>query len=297
VRVCFNPSESHFVTSFPKKSAYQHLIAANLFTFPRLKKTAQMKYVLFTFTIISISLCSCLEKPKHNKAATATLQNQPLDTIQSNPATISAQPALLETAFIKGTKNKIKNLEFTLYGINIGKIKITSGYIVACDPFLIDQYGHPFTQQFPTGEFPIQLSIAYLEKKGETVAMARIKFSDEPVAKWEYALLEGQKKAPIGQGDDIGYVVDAGYGIFVDKNAIDSLPAKELAKLSRDIYKQINQKYSKGWSADMYSFGNDDNLAAFTSGFGDGRYASYVGFDSNGKPCRLVTDFALFDLK
>lgn len=256
-----------------------------------------MKYILFIASM-SILLSGCLEKPKAPATVNENSSAQPFDTIQFVPANINAKPVLLETAFIKGTKDKIKSLAFEMYGITLGKIKITSGKIIACDPFLIDQYGQPFTQQFPTGEFPVELSIARLDKKGETVAMARIKFSDEPVAKWEYALLKDQKKAPIGQGDDIGYVVDAGYGIFVDQKAIDSLPGKELAQLSRDIYKQINKKYSKGWSADMHSFGNDNNLAAFTSGFGgDGRYASYVGYDASGKPCRLVTDFALFELK
>lgn len=253
-----------------------------------------MKYIFFVFAT-SVIFSGCIERPKNlDTAATPNVSAKPLDTIQSAPAKIDAKPALLETAFIKGTKDKVKDLNFDLYGITIGNIKITSGIILACDPYLIDEYGEPFTQLFPIGEFPVQLSIAHLENKGETVAFARIKFSDEPVAKWEYALLKGQKQAPVGTGHDLGYVIDAGFGIFVDKKAIDSLERKEISRISEDIYKKINQDYQKGWSADMYKFG-DDNLAAFSSGFGDGRYSTYIGFDASGKPCRLVTDFALFD--
>lgn len=254
-----------------------------------------MRYILFALTFFSISFSSCINKPKDRPATTTNAPLTPLDTIQSAPA-VSAKPALLETAFIKGTQGKIKNLTFNLYGITLGNIKIPSGYIVACDPFLVTEYGQPYTQLFPTGEFPAQLSIANLPGKGETIAFARIKFSDEPVAKWEYALLKGEKPAPVGSNDELGYVVDAGLGIFVDKKTLDSLDRKEVANMGHDVYKQVNKKYRNGWSADIYTLGQD-NLAAFTSGFGDGRYSTYIGFDANGKVCRLVTDFDLFNWK
>ncbi|MFD2786111.1 DUF4241 domain-containing protein [Hymenobacter rubripertinctus] len=34
-----------------------------------------------------------------------------------------------------------------------------------------------------------------------------------------------------------------------------------------------------------------DTIAAFTTGFGDGSYATYVGLDAHNQPCRLLTDF------
>jgi hypothetical protein len=46
----------------------------------------------------------------------------------------------------------------------------------------------------------------------------------------------------------------------------------------------------------MYNFGKY-NLAAFTTGLGDGKYATYIGYDAAGKPCRLLSDFKLFDWK
>lgn len=39
----------------------------------------------------------------------------------------------------------------------------------------------------------------------------------------------------------------------------------------------------------------DINIVAFSTGFGDGRYSTYVGYDKNGEPCRLLTDFRLVD--
>jgi hypothetical protein len=37
------------------------------------------------------------------------------------------------------------------------------------------------------------------------------------------------------------------------------------------------------------------NMFIFTSGWGDGEYASYWGFDANGSPVCLITDFGIFE--
>lgn len=255
-----------------------------------------MKYALLVLTSISITFFACIQKPKKQPSANQTISTAPLDTIQSRPAKIDAKPALFETAFVKGTKDKIKNFEFNLYGVTIGNIKITSGHIVACDPFLFEEYGKPYTQTFPNGEFPVQLSIAHLENKGETIAFARIKFSDEPVAKWEYALLKDENQVAVGSDDAPGYVVDAGHGMFIDEKALDTLNKKNLNYQNGEVYKQIRKNYRNGWGATIYNF-SEYNLAAFTSGLGDGYYSTYIGFDASGKPCRLLTDFELFDWK
>ncbi len=64
--------------------------------------------------------------------------------------------------------------------------------------------------------------------------------------------------------------------------------------MDTELYKEMDKHYHKNWRYTMYNFGQH-NLAAFTTGFGDGRYATYIGFDANGKPCRLLSDFGLFD--
>lgn len=36
-------------------------------------------------------------------------------------------------------------------------------------------------------------------------------------------------------------------------------------------------------------------MAMFSTGWGDGSYASYIGYDAEGQIARLVTDFYLLD--
>src|SRR5687768_6976288 len=104
-----------------------------------------MKYILIALTLFS---CNSIERKSSLRIST-----EPLDTIQSRPAKLDASPILFEAAFIKGTTEKVKDSTIHLYGVTIGKLKISSGYVVACDPGHIDEYGIPFTQVFPNGEF------------------------------------------------------------------------------------------------------------------------------------------------
>ena len=252
-------------------------------------------YLTYIFIAFILLGCKNVFKQKDRPKVSAEI----LDTIKLVPARIVAAPVLLETAYIKGTIQKGNTANINLYGVTIGKLKIATGHIIACDPLHMDEYGKPFTQVFPMGEFPVQLSIAEVAGE-ETVAFARIKFSEEPVARWELALLEGEQPLPVGGKEIHGYGVDAGIGIFMDQEALKNLSQDQLLEMEEKIYTDIlaemDKHYHVDWKYAMFNFRNQ-NLAAFTTGIGDGRYASYIGFDAAGKPCRLVTDFGLFDWK
>jgi hypothetical protein len=250
-----------------------------------------MKYIAVLFTLFAFNSCNSFSDQRGD----LKLSNETPDTLQSRPARLDAKPLLFEAAFIKGTTHKVKDATMQLYGVNIGNIKISSGAVVACDPGHIDEYGIPFTQVFPNGEFPVQLAIGKVENE-ETIAFARILFSKEPVEKWEFALQQGQLPIRVGGKKVHGYSTDLGLGIFVDYAASKALDKTNLTRLDADLYKQMDKHYHNDWRYAIYNFGND-NLAIFSSGLGDGYYASYIGFDAGGKPCRLLTDFNIIDWK
>lgn len=244
-----------------------------------------MKYILIAFAFIS---CQGIIP----KAKELSIANEVLDTIQSVPAKVVATPMIFETAFIKGTKEKGKNSTIELYGITIGNLKVTSGRIIACDPLHVEEYGIPYTYVFPIGEFPVQLAIAKVEDV-EMTAFSRIFFSEEPVVKWEMALQQGQAPLPLGGEKIHGYGVDGGMGVLMDEDASKVIDKDGLMNDDAPLYTEMDKHYHDTWKYAMYNVGQY-NVAAFTTGFGDGRYASYIGFDANGKPCRLLTDFGLF---
>ena len=250
-----------------------------------------MKYILLV--IFTATFFSCNTVDKQN--AKRKISNEVLDTVKTGSAGPVISPALFETAFIKGTTNTVNVVPINLFGVTIGNIKLSSGRIIACDPLHTDEYGIPFTYEFPKGEFPVQLSVAQTGD-GDLVAFARIKFSDEPVVKWELALQKDQKAYPVGDGEYDGFGIDGGIGIFVDEEAKKSLDKSNLIDdaLYDPLMKEMDKHYHNTWRYAMYNLGGH-NLASFTTGMGDGRYATYIGFDATGKPCRLLSDFNLFE--
>ncbi len=251
------------------------------------------KFTLIKYLLIAILFYNCSGKSSRKPEAQYPLDIA--DTVKHFPASSQTKPMLFESAFMKGTSLKVKDKNANLYGVTAGKLRVTGGYIIACDPLHIKEYGKPFTQLFPTGEFPVQLSVVNVEDY-ETIAFGRIVFSDEPVARWENALQAGQAPIPFGGEKFYGYGVDAGIVVFFDKDALPSLNTDSLANMDTQLYREMNKHKHNGWKYAMYNAGNY-NLAAFTTGFGDGRYATYIGFDAAGKPCRLLTDFEIFDWK
>lgn len=199
-------------------------------------------------------------------------------------------PVIFETAFIDNTKAKEANSEIEFKKKFIGNLKISSGKIIACDPLVLFE-NEPFNTQFPVGVFPVELSIAQI-KTDQRVAFARILFSDERVARWDYALLKGQDPTMLKKGEIFGYGVDSGTGAFMDMEAHNSL-SKAMDKnenLFEEIIEEMDKTYVHTRSWCIYAI-NEENVAMFSSGYGDGGYQSYIGYDEKGNICRLLTDF------
>jgi hypothetical protein len=55
---------------------------------------------------------------------------------------------------------------------------------------------------------------------------------------------------------------------------------------------EMEKTYTPTWSWLDMSFG-EGNLLAFSSGYGDGVYATYVGYEAGGEICIVVTDFGV----
>ena len=204
-------------------------------------------------------------------------------------------PKHLETAFDKGfTYKDESNNIYKLYTYIIGDIIIKDGYIVACDPFLYNN-DLPFTKKFQTGNFPVELAVAQIDDD-ERVAFARIKFSNESPTSWTIAVCDGQDISKLNVDEIFGYGVDAGTGAFMDTSG-----AKEFMNFLTEeennfqiLIDEMEKNYKHTWDWLLWDR-NNTNVAMFKSGWGDGLYATYIGYDKAGSICRLVTDFAVID--
>jgi hypothetical protein len=209
------------------------------------------------------------------------------------------------------------------------QLVLTSGRIVACEPsFLQVQDIAPFTRRVTPGTYPVLVCLAkftYPNWSEERVACATIRFRAEEARSWEMALRPGQDPATLPFDNFFGYGVDGGRGGFLDADVAAALAAerelfsRNLLQGNRDkrpvtgieqIVEMYGPFFRRLWDTrwrDMGLGGRDfppcldlvavaetgANVVEFSSGWGDGCYASYWGLDAAGEPVSLATDFGL----
>lgn len=201
-------------------------------------------------------------------------------------------PQFLEEAFNENFSHTDQKQTFDFYVAALGTLKVVTGKITACDPMLHKE-STPFTATFPTGSFPVQLAVAKVNDD-ERVGFARLNFSDKIPVSWVMAVYDENDLKTLRSNEIIGYGVDSGTGAFMD-----STGAKELGDFlaeSEDNFEQISNAFYETFKPTWCSLiweKNETNVALFSSGWGDGFYASYIGYDEDSNICRLVTDFSV----
>jgi hypothetical protein len=201
----------------------------------------------------------------------------------------AAYPNIFEAAFGKDTKVTEGDVSYNFYRLDIDKIKIESGKLIACDPIVMHA-ASPFTQNFPIGDFPVHLAMAKTHND-ERVAFSRVVFADKIITKWEFALQKGQKPIPLKDTSFYCYGVDAGTGIFIDSVSNEIFNKKNHSDWENVFITKAEKNGYKGYIHDF----DGHNLATFSTGYGDGCYATYIGFDNEGKVCQILTDFGLVE--
>lgn len=171
----------------------------------------------------------------------------------------------------------------------VGKLVVTSGRIVVCDPC----YGggkRPLARTVPPGKYPVVLCAA----EGR-IACAMLRLRKAKPARWEIALWPGQSPEGLEGDQFYGYGVDAGTGSFLDAEQDKYLDAltEENEPLFDYKARTRDDPFVGEWAERVFDSKTGGNLIAFTSGEGDGRYPSYWGLDRDGEPVCLVTDFGL----
>ncbi len=173
-----------------------------------------------------------------------------------------------------------------------GDLVLPTGQLVACDPFVLPDSA-PFNLLLPHGTLPVVLSVAQTATD-QRVAFATIRFTPSVPTRWEM-LTVGDQNISLLKGDELfGYPVDAGTGCFMDVSVGRALMQlmRERDNFYETLIAEMDKTYRNTWSWLDMKFG-DANLIAFSSGYGDGIYASYAGFNTERRVSVIVTDFAI----
>lgn len=187
-----------------------------------------------------------------------------------------------------------------LESFEVGKIYLSSGKLVACDPLITNDM-QPFTTEFPKGNFSVLL---HKERESNCVAYAEVIFSSTDITEWEMAVTAGQNVKDLADEEIFGYPVESGMGCLMDvdtQNSLNELEKRLYHSKGADfmgIYEEFFHEYffdEKG-AIDQYAFlkpadEHPGTVFAFETGYGEGFYASYIAYDKDHKPVKIITEF------
>jgi len=213
------------------------------------------------------------------------------DAPDADDAPYTLDPALLALAQSGGSAQRGgKTIGFAAH--DIGLLEVTTGRVAASDP-LVSPDPPAFTQAVPNGRHPVRV-IAARFGDDERIAYALLRFSEAPTVRWENART-GEDGAPLRKGEFFGYGVDSGTGCFMDPHAGGLLNARmeQEDDYFETIIDEMDKTYAhtRSWADIRPDPSSPGNVMCFSSGWGDGSYPSFFGFDAKGKVAVLVTDF------
>lgn len=186
----------------------------------------------------------------------------------------------------------------------LGELPLPDGRLIGCDPYLADLTRRPFDLALPPGEHPVGVAIVRIAADHIRPAALLLSVSSAPIARWSLAQTVAEPtSAPDDPDDDpatfevgaiLGYGVDAGTGALLSPSA---LPA--LVEVGNE---------DGGMLEDPLSVAMEESpieavlvaprpgalvVAQCHSGWGDGVYATWVGWDEGGGVSLVMTDFAV----
>ncbi len=190
--------------------------------------------------------------------------------------------------------------------IELPRLRVPSGTIVACDPW-IEEDIEPFEQQVPPGDYRVELAMATVRlERGESQqvpAFVRVVLGETPATRWVMATLPRQSLDELQPGYRYCHGVDSGVSSFMDPLAHEVL-LDEYADMEGDVDEPalLSELRAAMRGPVTGRHGAVDirledepmtNIVAFSSGAGDGCYSCYWGYAADGSVVELLTDFAV----
>lgn len=201
-----------------------------------------------------------------------------------------------------------------LFHLEMGNVSFPTGNVIVCDPLVyISRKIKPYFVQTPTGTFPLTTLVAEVEKDYYRYVAVQVKFTDNKAVNYIEALKGTEDLDGLEEGEYFGFNVDAGLATVIDTatrdaycdfedewrkentdgNVYDDFFADEFKK----SYEQNPQFQRKGGDWINFNIPNTNlNIPMIQSGFGDGSYPVYFGYDADNKICELVIQFIDIEL-
>ena len=195
------------------------------------------------------------------------------------------------------------------YFLHVGEIDCPTGKIVVSDPLCYlaaGKFCSQLTVSVTPGTYPVEVSICRHPLTDVRMCTARLKIKDAKAVKYECAQPTEETAATVlKDGVASGFPVEAGMMSFSDAQVAEEYrafleaweqenPGKNhyddyFAALFAESFEKLPAYQREG--GDFIEWINPDTgnrLVMIASGFGDGFYQSFWGYDAEGEVCELI---------
>ena len=179
----------------------------------------------------------------------------------------------------------------------IGNVSLPSGKVIVRDPLVyLNRDEKPYFTEVPKGDFPVTIAVVKMEEWGDRYAAVKVEFTKEKPVIYREALIGIEELEGVQKDDIFGFSVDAGLGCitdpevvpyvdkFIEELDVENIYDDYFAELFAKSYQEDprNQRDLGDW-INWNIPGTDYHIPMFASGFGDGLYPVYFGYDAQGK--------------
>lgn len=205
------------------------------------------------------------------------------------------------------TEKKIGNADVD--ALDIGTVHFPTGTILACDPLIELEEALPYIQTVPAGTYPVTICVVPNENYGDRYACVKVSISNKKPIRYEMGMVGNEDlDEEIKEDEFFGFFVDAGMGCIADIKTQEVFKKywtqRESEEEGIDPYNDLfcdlleenfktNPKYQRD-GGDWLNWtlpGTDYNILIFASGWGDGVYPCYFGYDAEDKVCSVYIHF------
>ncbi len=205
----------------------------------------------------------------------------------------------------------------TRFYLTIGKINCPTGKIIVADPLAYlptNKYSPILNKKIPIGKYPVQVSIVRNNIVGIRMCTIRLKIKVTEAVEYELANPTEESAAFVAKDGVLsGFPVDAGMITICDEQVAeeykDFINTWYKENPNGNHYDDYFAKFFKESAEKLPQYQREDGdfiewenpntkskLIMVASGFGDGFYQSYWGYDSNHEICELIIPLVNPDL-
>ena len=193
--------------------------------------------------------------------------------------------------------------------LDIGAVHFPTGTLFACDPLVELEDARPFIQTIPAGSYPVKICVVPSKTYGDRYACVKVEVRAGKPVRYELGMTGSENlDADWEDGDYFGFGVDSGMGCVADIQTQAAFQAYWNKRLEEDEdidpYNDLfcdlleeNAKAHPQYQGDCGDWLNwtvpdtDCNLPIFASGWGDGSYPVYFGYDEKDEVCGVYLQF------